>query len=230
MRSSNKIAAHQPFYLPDYYFFYKIFHADIFIIADFLKYRKQSAMSRTHLGKSFKPGFLSVPVQHQGNISLLSSARVKLINKKEWANRHLRTINSLCHKYPFFEHLFPDLEKIYMNNHIYLGDFLTDLILWQTNIIFPGKKIYVASREKIFSIGELKHWINRKFPEYRMYYYSPEYPYYQRYFNSSVLMMLNDQIRMQFPLDYEPFMPVLMLLFMVGPDVVLYFSLSQGKP
>lgn len=226
MKNRIKIAAQQPFYLPDFYFFYKISQADIFIIADFLKYRKQSAMSRASLGKGFKPGYLSVPVQHQGNTFLLPSAKVKLIDKKKWASRHLRTISSLCHHYPFFEYFFPDLETIYLNNHIYWGDFLTDLILWQTNIIFPAKKIHVASREKIFSIDELKHWINQKFPEYGMYYYSHEYPYYERHFKDSMLIKLNDQIRIHFPLDYEPFMPVIMLLFMVGPDIVLYFSHS----
>jgi hypothetical protein len=230
MTNRIKIAAQQPFYLPDFYFFYKISQADKFIIADFLKYRKQSAMNRTHLGKGFKPGYLSVPIQHQGNTYLLPSSRVKIIDKKEWANRHLRTIDSLCHQYPFFEHFFPDLEKIYMKNHIYLGDFLIDLILWQTKIIFPVKKIYIASREKIFSIGELKYWINRKFPDYGMYHYSYEYPYYERYFNDSVLMTLNDKIRRQFPADYELLMPVLMLLFMVGQDIVLYFSHSPNKP
>ncbi len=222
--SRIRIAAQQPYFLPDFYFFYKISQSDIFIIADFLKYRKQSAMNRAALGKDFKPGYLSVPVHHEGRTSQLPACDVRMIDKQQWTSRHLRTISSLYRKYPFFDFFFPELEHIYRKNHAHLSDFLNDLILWQKNIIFPDKKIYIASQQKICSIGDLKGWIDSRYPVHSVYYYPHEAAYYRTHFTGDILVRLNDQNLPHFPSGYETAMPVIILLFLVGPEVVLYFS------
>jgi hypothetical protein len=120
-----QIAAQQPFYLPDFYYFSKIFRSDIFLIADHLRFRKQSPIVRTRLDNG---KYLTIPVSHQGLPAQPALRKVQLVSDDHWKIVHLRTIRSLYQKLPYFEHYFPELEEIFNRRHQYLSHFLIDLI------------------------------------------------------------------------------------------------------
>ena len=95
------IAAQQPYYLPDFNFFSKINKSDVFLLANHLKFRKQSEICRVLLEKKIHKKILSVPVVHSNNPHPYIY-QVKICNAKNWRATHLRTMESKFRNYPYF--------------------------------------------------------------------------------------------------------------------------------
>jgi hypothetical protein len=215
-----QIAAQQPYYLPDFYYFYKISCCDFFLIADHLRFRKQSPIVRTQLPEG---NYLTVPVSHHNVPAHPVIGKVQLVSNNRWKITHLRTIRSLYQKLPYFEYYFPELEEIYYRDHQYLSPFLFDIIRWHVTHLGLLDKLHVASRMNITSQVELKKWLNRQenlvwlvHPKEIEYYYMdfPDIP-------STEIKPANDQL---FPESYHPRLPMLLLFFMRGPETQMYLT------
>lgn len=217
-----KIAAQQPYFLPDFFFFYKIFLSDVFVIADFLLFRKQSPIGRTHLNENFDPKYLTIPITHPADHRPLPIYQQKISHAEPWKSHHLQTIKSLYGKYPYFEYFYPDLQEIYYRDHIYLHKFLVDLIEWLNKILLPGKKVVIASKENLLDISTFKKWLE-KFPEPHFLIYPHELGYYQQHFPRYKIIDTNPITKMNFPAGYHPDQMLLILLFLEGPDIIRYF-------
>ena len=209
-----QIAAQQPYFLPDFYCFSKIFRSDIFLIADHLRFRKQSPIVRTRLDNG---KYLTVPVSHQGLPAQPALRKVQLISDNHWKIVHLRTISSLYQKLPYFEHYFPELEEIYNRKHQYLSLFLNDLIHWHVVHLGLQDKIHLASRMSISSQAELRKWFNnQKDPVWLVH--PEEMEYYRREFLKSRLIEIIPADTQYFPEKYHPHFPLFMLFFLYGPE------------
>jgi hypothetical protein len=217
------IAAQQPFYLPDFYYFYKISCCDFFLIADHLRFRKQSPMVRTQLpdGK-----YLIVPVSHQNSPAHPVIQKVRLISDSRWKMNHLRTIRSLFQKLPYFEHYFPELEEIYNRDHQYLSPFLTEIIHWHAFHLGLQDKLNFASGLNITSQVELKKWLNRQ--EKPLWLIHPvEVEYYRREFPDIPLRATKPPEEEPYPEGYHPRLPMLLLFFLRGPEARMYLNRSD---
>jgi hypothetical protein len=217
-----QLAAQQPFFLADFYFFQKIFLSDIFIISDFLLYRKQSAMVRTRLSADYLPRYLTIPVSHRAGHSSPPIFQVKVLPQGRWVGQHLKTLKSLYRRYPYFEYYFPELEEIYCRKYVYLHHFLIDLIRWQLALLFPQKKIVVASEENLNNLDLFFSWLNN-LPTFRFLVYPNEVDYYQKRFSSFQTIAIEQSIHWDWPAGYIPQESLLILLFLEGPDTVRFF-------
>jgi hypothetical protein len=216
-----RIAAQQPFYLPDFYYFYKIVCSDIFFVADFLRFRKQSPMVRA----DFIDFNLTVPVQHHALGPHPSLAKLTMVPKEMWRHKHLGTLKSKYGSFPFFEYYYPELIPIYQRNSESLVEFLWDILYWHLRLLFPHKKVQLCSREEIYSLENLKSWL-KKSSDYAWLIHSHEKSYYKEHFPGSILKELHLKKNLVFPELYKPSMPLLVLLFLKGPETMNYF---QGK-
>jgi hypothetical protein len=217
------IAAQQPFYLPDFYYFYKISCCDFFLIADHLRFRKQSPMVRTQLpdGK-----YLTVPVSHQNIPAHPVIQKVRLISDSRWKMNHLRTIRSLFQKLPYFEHYFPELEEIYNRDYQFFSPFLTDIIHWHAVHLGIQDKLHLSSRLKITSQVELKKWLNRQ--ENPLWLIHPvEVEYYRRKFPDIPLRATKPAEDEPYPEGYHPRLPMFLLFFLRGPEARMYLNRSD---
>ena len=214
------IAAQQPYYLPDFYYFYKISCCDFFLIADHLHFRKQSPMVRTQLPDG---NYLTVPVSHQGSSPHPVIKKVGLISDSRWKLNHLRTIRSLYQKLPYFEHYFPELEEIYNRDHQYLSHFLTEVIHWQAVHLGLQDKLNVASQLNITNQVELKWWLERQ-EDPSWFIHPEEVDYYRREFPDISFRITKLSENMTFPDDYHPRLPMLLLFFLRGPEARIYLK------
>lgn len=223
-----KIAAQQPYFLPDFFFFYKIFLSDVFIIADFLLFRKQSPIGRTRLTETFKPKYLTIPIPHPASHRPLPIYQQKISLAALWKRQHLQTLKSLYSQCPYFEFYYPELQEIYYRPHRYLHHFLLDFIEWQNKIIFPGKELNVTSRENVSDMVTFKKWLE-KFSESPFLIYPQECGYYQQHFPFFQIIDLQPISQLKFPPGYHPNQSLLILLFVEGPDTIRYFMKAVEK-
>jgi hypothetical protein len=219
------LSAQRPHFLPDFHFFYRIFASDIFLLADHLRFRKQSPMVRTKITSNIPPHYLTVPIRHDQTYPHPQLKEIKLFSDKFWRERHLKTLKSICQKSPYFEEYFESLQSIYNRQHQYLLDFLLDLIKWQTDLLFTEKKIILSSEAKINDLEDLKGWI-RHFEWPTLLYYEDEINYYQTNFAEfrKEPIFFSEKQLIKIPSEYQPEQTFLILLFLKGPESILYFE------
>jgi len=217
--SSLNVAAQQPHYLPDFFYFYKIFCSDKFLISDFLGFRKQSPIVRADFGDFL----LTVPVHHHETNPHPPITKVKMLDHKLWRDKHLKTLRSRFSSLPFFEHYYPDLVEIFHQDEKWLYQFLVDIILWQLNLILPEKDVRVCSQTGIKNLESLRVWL-QQFADFRWLIYPQEEMYYKDQFPLAKLVELSIIGSDKFPPSYRPSMPLLVLLFLKGPETIVYFN------
>ncbi len=216
------IGAQRPYFLPDFYFFYKIYLCDIFIVNDQLLFRKQSPIVRTKLSGDIPPKYLTIPVKHNKIEPQPHLPDVEVISSKVWKDQHLKTLKSMYRKTPFFEFYYDKLEEIYSQNYTRLVEILSEIINWQVKILFPGKLIKYTSGLGLKNTINLQKYLSH-FNEPVFLVYPEERGYYENKFH---------QIRKEdivcknvcFPDGYHPEMSLLVLLFLIGPETIFYFK------
>jgi hypothetical protein len=217
--SSLKIAAHRPHYLPDFYYFYKIYCSDKFLISDFLGFRKQSPIVRAN----FDDFLLTIPVYHKKTDPHPPIIEMEMLDQNLWREKQLKTLKSKFSALPFFEHYYPDLVEIFHHDEKSLNQFLLDIILWLLKIILPDKKIQICSKIGIKHLESLHIWLGQ-FDKFQWLIYREEKSYYKNHFPSEPLHEIPNMNPLPFPASYSPSMSILKLLFLSGPEVILYFG------
>jgi len=217
-----KIGAQQPFFLPDFRFFLKVNYADLFVIADFLKFRKQSPIVRASLQLDQEHRYLTVPVMHEKGNPQPPINKVRLLDEKTWRRRHLDTIKSHFSKYPYFEFYYPSLEALYLSPNQTLVPFLIDIIQWHIKQLFPEKRVIIASQEGIHDIYSFLARL-AKFGEFQFIIYPSERNYYRKQFSDIPQKEISGQSKQNFPSAYHQDLPLFILLLLQGPDTIFYF-------
>ncbi|NIV92323.1 hypothetical protein GWN42_05845, partial [candidate division KSB1 bacterium] len=85
------LAAHQPAYLPDLTFFYKMSVADMFVLADTLQFSKHGAINRAKIKTARGINWLTVPVLTKGREGQ-SIAEVEINGAQAWQHKHWKTL------------------------------------------------------------------------------------------------------------------------------------------
>ncbi len=179
-------------------------------------------MVRANLSMGKDPKFLTVPVLHPKHNPQPPINDIHLVSMSSWGERHLRTLRSLYQALPFFEYYFPALEELYQQENNQLSPFLIQIIQWHFKILFPGKQLYVASREGVTDSVLLSGWLKKR-GEFFWVIHPGEESYYRRVFPGIPCRRINPLPRVKFPREYHSGLPLLILLFQVGPEAALYF-------
>lgn len=142
------IAAHQPNFLPNLSFFYKMAQVDLFVIITNIQFEKQEAwQQRQRITGPQGDVWLTVPVLGSQNQKIKD---VKINNTTRWRQKHRKTIE--CNYAKFSEHEFKaKIKKIYASDWERLVDlnvtvinFLKEKMHIQTPVILDeevdGKK------------------------------------------------------------------------------------------
>jgi hypothetical protein len=146
-----------------------------------------------------------------------------MVDQKIWGDKQLKTLKSRYSTLPYFEHYYPDLEAIFRQDQKSLNQFLRDIIIWQLGFILPDKNVRVCSQIGIENLENLQHWLEQ-FPNFQWLIYPEEEVYYRNNFPNSKLVGLSDISLKSFPNSYNPSMPLLVLLFLKGPEIVMYLE------
>ncbi|MDO4197490.1 MAG: WbqC family protein [Erysipelotrichaceae bacterium] len=108
------ITIHQPEHLPWLGLFNKIAKAEKFVILDSVQYEKNYFQNRNKImGTNGQPQWIGIPVNKK-NIEQNTIATTTIVaegNTKNWKKEYLRTITYCYSKYPYFNDVYPIIER-----------------------------------------------------------------------------------------------------------------------
>ena len=107
------ITIHQPEHLPWLGLFNKIAKAEKFVILDSVQYEKNYFQNRNRILGTNGVQWISIPVNNKGHMdgSIATTLIASDPKNSKWRDRYLQTITQSYKKYPFFNDVFPLVEK-----------------------------------------------------------------------------------------------------------------------
>lgn len=220
----------QPSYIPWRGVFDQIHRADVFIFYDDVQYDKHGWRNRNRIKNRQGGQWLTIPVHSKGVVVENTPINeVEIAWNEPWSERHWRAIRENYAKAPFFKQYAPWLEEVFQRRPEKLVDFTIPLTIEIARTLGNDHTRFMRSSElqasgqktdrliQILTQVGAKHYIsgpsardyieNEKFQaagitlEYMEYNY-PEYP--------------------QLYPPFDPFVSILDLLLMTGPEACRY--------
>jgi hypothetical protein len=221
----------QPSYIPWRGYFHQIKKADLFIFYDDVQYDKHGWRNRNRIKTQQGCQWVTIPVYSKGVVEKgLPINQVKINWSENWNDKHWRSIQQAYSKAPYFEQYVALLEPFFQQRPEFLADFTIDLTIAiarqlgnQHTRFIRSSTLQAAGTRTDRLIAVLTgvgatHYISGpsardyieedKFKsagislEYMQYDY-PEYP--------------------QLYPPYDPFVSIIDLLFMTGPEAMNFF-------
>lgn len=110
------LAAHQPAYLPAIDFFYKMALADVFILADDVRYSTHPAINRAKIKTAQGATWLTVPVLTKGRSGQRVN-QVEVDNQQNWRSKHWKSLQTNYTFAAYFDLHADFFEKLYLYEH-----------------------------------------------------------------------------------------------------------------
>jgi hypothetical protein len=121
------IAIHQPHYLPWLGYFDKMVKADKFIILDDVQLTARSPMQRNKfIDRRGREALLSVDL-YKKNYLEKKTRDIKLNYEGKWNKKHERFLLLNYNKHPYFDEIWPVIEKVFQQIYDYLLDMEMDI-------------------------------------------------------------------------------------------------------
>ena len=107
------ITIHQPEHLPWLGLFNKLAKAEKFVILDSVQYEKNYFQNRNRILGTNGVQWISIPVSNKGHMdgSIATTLIATDPKNAKWKEKYLQTITQSYKKYPFFNYVYPLLEK-----------------------------------------------------------------------------------------------------------------------
>lgn len=114
------LASHQPYFLP-YLAYWQLIHAaDIFLIGDDFAFMKSGWIPRNRILVQGQPQFLRVEVRAKSSFKRICDTSLAPRNNGD----KLRTVEMAYHKAPYFNEVYPIIERMLLNGEPNLALFL----------------------------------------------------------------------------------------------------------
>ena len=170
------VTIHQPEHMPWAGFFYKMMHADTFVILDDVQYRKNYFQNRNRILYNGKPNWITVTVPVKGHMdSIICNMKV---GENDWKTGYLNKIREAYRHHPHFEIHYPKIEEIINSPYEYLEEYNMALILYlkeflgiKANIIYSRDLSLKGSKSDLIleickEVGATKYVAGASGPDY----------------------------------------------------------------
>ncbi|MFM7012633.1 MAG: WbqC family protein [Betaproteobacteria bacterium] len=117
-----KIAIHQPNFMPWIGFFRKLYLSDLFVLFDDVQFEKGGYINRVKVKLSNTESWLTQPITRPSGLDTKINQIIFSPNQP-WRTKHIKTIGLYYRGHPYFDNVFPLIERIYLNNTNSLGLF-----------------------------------------------------------------------------------------------------------
>jgi hypothetical protein len=216
----------QPSYIPWRGYFHQIAKADIFVFYDDVQYDARGWRNRNRIKTPEGSRWLTVPVHASGSQTKhIPINEIEISWNTPWNQEHLKTLTHSYQKAPFFKSVLPILEKIYGQNNRMLADLTINSTVIIARYLGISKTQFMRSSELSVSgtktdrlIAVLKavgadHYISG--PS------AAEYIEEDKLLGNQIsleFMEYNYPVYPQLYPPYDPFVSILDLMFMEGPE------------
>ena len=139
-----KVSIHQPSYFPWLGLLDKINKSDTFIVLDTVQLNDNAFQSRNiFLNHTGKVQYLVIPIEKK-EYQRKMIKELRVVDKK-WQKKHSGFMIANYKKHPFFDEIYPCIEKIYTKKYEFLIDILLDSMFASNDIFGIKSKIVLAS-------------------------------------------------------------------------------------
>ena len=149
MQNSNLkvISAHQIAYNPWLGYIHKILLSDEFIIMDDVQFEKNSFINRNKILQQCSEVWLTIPIDTKDYKS--KTIKDMQISNSLWKKKHLKSLKQAYIKAPFFDRVYPEIEKILNIDSSFLIDYTDRLLEFLIEYLDIDTKISYASKLNI---------------------------------------------------------------------------------
>lgn len=106
------ITIHQPEHLPWLGFYNKLSKAEVFVILDSVQFEKNYFQNRNRIIGSNGVQYIGIPASTAGHMEgTIATTRIASATNPKWKAKYLNTIRQSYSKHPYFNDVFPILEK-----------------------------------------------------------------------------------------------------------------------
>ena len=226
-----KVVILQPSYIPWRGYFDQIFRADLFIFYDDVQYDKRGWRNRNQIKTPKGKQWLTIPVRsHGAQTENIPIHQIPIVWDTPWRENHLKALQHAYTKAPHFDQYTPLLEAFYQRRDEFLADFTIDFTvalareLGNTHTRFlRSSKLAGINGQKTERLVQIlqavggTHYISG--PSAR------DYIEKERFDRADITLEYMEYNYPEYPQLYPPFDPyvsILDLLFMTGPEAPNY--------
>jgi hypothetical protein len=216
----------QPSYIPWRGFFHQIQRADLFVFYDDVQYDKRGWRNRNQLKTSSGKKWLSIPVNSSGaQTERIPISQIRISWEKDWGKEHLLFVQHNYARAPYFKHYEPVLRSFFQRRDEFLADLTTELTIALARELGIHHTRFIRSSELNASGEKTDRLIDVLKKVGASHYISGpaarDYIEPDKFEKSGISLEYMDYNYPEYPQLYPPFDPfvsVLDLLFMTGPD------------
>lgn len=223
----------QPSYIPWRGYFDQIRRADLFIFYDDVQYDKRGWRNRNQIKTPQGKKWLTIPVHSRGaQVERIPIHQIRISWETDWRKDHFSTLWHNYRKAPFFDQFAPLLQTFYRRCDSFLADFTIDLTIALARELGIHHTRFMRSSELTGITGEktdrliqilqavgATHYLSG--PSARSYI-EPE-----KFDQAGISLEYMEYRYPEYPQlypPYDPFVSILDLLFMTGPNALSYIT------
>jgi len=222
----------QPSYIPWRGFFDQVRRADLFVFYDDVQYDKRGWRNRNQIKTPNGKKWLTIPVHSRGAQSeRIPINQIQISWDSDWSKDHFLTLQHNYRKAPFFERYRSLLEAFYRRRDKFLADFTIDFTIALTRELGIHHARFMRSSELDVSGEKTDRLIHVLQKVNATHYISgPSAKYYiepEKFAQAGISLEYMEYNYPEYPqlyLPYDPFVSILDLLFMTGPDALAYIT------
>jgi len=226
-----KVVILQPSYIPWRGYFDQICRADLFIFYDNVQYDKRGWRNRNQIKTSKGKQWLTIPVNSRGaQTENIPINQIRMVWDNPWSQNHLKALQHSYSKTPHFNQYLSLLEKFYQRRDEFLADLTIDFTIALTNELGNTHTRFMRSSEiagidgqktdrlvQILQTVGATHYISG--PSAR------DYIEKEKFDSAGITLEYMEYNYPEYPQLYPPFDPyvsILDLFFMTGPEAPHY--------
>ena len=226
-----KVVILQPSYIPWRGYFDQIYRADLFIFYDDVQYDKRGWRNRNQIKTPKGKQWLTIPVHSRGaQTENIPINQIQIAWDNPWSQNHLKAIQHSYAKAPHFSRYLSLIEKFYQRRDEFLANFTIDITVDLAHALGSTHTRFMRSSE-IAGINGQKtdHLIQILQAVGATHYVSGpsarDYIEKEKFVSAGITLEYMEYNYPAYPQLYPPFDPyvsILDLLFMTGPEASNY--------
>jgi len=222
----------QPSYIPWRGYFDLVRRADLFVFYDDVQYDKRGWRNRNQIKTPNGKKWLTIPVHSRGaQIDRIPINQIRISWDSDWSKDHFLTLQHNYRKAPFLERFQPLLESLYQRRDEFLADFTIDFTIALARELGVSHTRFMRSSELAVSGEKTERLVNVLQKVGATHYISgPSASNYikpEKFAQAGIALEYMEYNYLEYPQlypPYDPFVSILDLLFMAGPDALSYIT------
>ena len=226
----------QPSYIPWRGYFDEIRRADLFVFYDDVQYDKRGWRNRNQIKTPRGKQWLTIPVFSRGaQTEHIPINQIRIVWDSAWNLDHLKSLRYAYSKTPHFETYLPLLDQFYNRRDEFLADFTLEFTIALARALGNEHTRFMRSSGLDGIDGQKTDRLIQILKRVGATHYisgpsARDYIEAEKFVAANITLEYMEYDYPEYPQlypPYDPFVSILDLLFMVGPDAEKYFE--KGK-